>query len=399
MKLDSSGQIDRQCEGLVVRFRKLLRHTSGPALNNNPRHHAAIPIHSKRIILNTLEDKCLTGPICSPIKDEQDGFRAMIRGRKEYYSIIYQAYIRNPFLRLQRDELEYLTSNVVPAPIRSLIAARAAATEADTPKFVVFCMPKSGSSFTQSALHHALDLPPLSTTSIAPPAFTSALGMNAREQEFDELAILTATLRAPRGYIAQNHTRCSPHLSLQIKHHGIFPILTIRNVLDCIVSFDDMMMQWRSGNHSPAWMYDAQFALPTGYTALAAHERYDLLARSFGIWLLSFYLSWSRCRKQGLVSPLVLKYEEDILDGERFVERLGAALALSPDQLAKLSAYVANPDREKSRLNVGRAGRGRELIPESVADFLIGHARLFRDEISDAEMDYLLGPGVAAPGH
>lgn len=309
----------------------------------------------------------------------------------DYYQSLLMVYLANPFFRLTDEEASYIGEHLQPMPMRALIVARHAATRTQAPRQVVFCMPKSGSSFVQSAIQHAFQTPFVSLTSVGSPGQSSLFGMNSREQELDEWAILKAIHTTPRGFVSQHHTRYSSYLALQLRLYQLAPIVTVRNLLDCIVSFDDMMLDWRRGKSGTVWLSDAQFALPLNYPQLEPTRRYELLAHSLGVWLIAFYLSWSRGVRQGIISPILIRYEEDVLDGERLIKRLAGGLAMTEEQVARLRDYVANPDRERSRFNVGIEGRGRAAVPESAKSFLRSHLNLFAEEIPQAEIDYLLG--------
>jgi len=322
--------------------------------------------------------------------EKQRSLRATIPG-DDYEQHIENAYLVNPFFRLTEEEARIFQEAREPSALRRLIAARDAASRVRAPKYSVFCMPKSGSSFVQSSLQYALELPLMSLTSFGTPGASSYYGMNSREQEIDELALTKAILAAPEGFVSQNHTRYSMYLALQMRTFGITPIITVRNILDCIVSFDDMMMSWRAGKGEDGWLTDAQFALPMNYADLDVAARCEILGRSFGVWLISFYLSWKRCGRQKLISPIVVKYEEDILDRDRYVELIASRVPLSDVQKQRLVQFTHNPARGPSRLNVGVSGRGRQTIPQSVVEFLVDYAKVFRDEISQEEIGYLIG--------
>jgi len=300
-------------------------------------------------------------------------------------------YLRDPFARLPDAEAARLSAIALPQPLGALIAARHAATRLQAPRYVVFCMPKSGSSFVQSALQHALELPLVSLTSFGSGLQSTRYGMNPREQELDELAVIKSVLASPGGFVAQHHTRYTQYLALQAAAFGLTPILTLRNILDALVSFDDMLLDWRRGKPpQDVWTADP-LALPRDYPELPAADRYSLLARSHGVWLVQFFLSWKRGARQGLISPLTLGYEKHVLDPPQLTQALAEGLGLTTAQTARLAAYAARPDPARSRLNVGRAGRGRDLVPDDCRAFLLDYARVFRDEISEGELTYLFG--------
>ena len=306
-----------------------------------------------------------------------------------YYNAVVRAYFHNPFLVLQADELAYIEENMAPPALGKLVAAREAAARVPSKKYAVCCMPKSGSSFVQSALKHALGVPHISLTTFGSSGASSAYGMNARAQEIDELALVSASLASRRGFVTQIHAKYSPYLAFQFQRFRVQPVVTVRSIPDCIVSFDDMMIAWRSAGRRPAWLSDTQFTLPENYPQLSRERRYGILARSYGIWLINFYVSWKRCEEQAMIRPVVLRYEDDILDTERFVSRLSGELRLSPEQTERLAAYARSPDREGSRFNVGRPGRGRQNVPDQLKEALAEHASAFH-EISKQELAYLV---------
>lgn len=317
---------------------------------------------------------------------EQLQLREALRGPR-YHENILRIFLNNPFFRLTSDEVEHL-KGAGESLVNSLVLARDAAAKSQAPKISVFCMPKSGSSFVQSALRAALQLPFVSLTSVSNPGASSYFGMNSREQELDEFALVKTGLAYPKGYVTQNHTRCSLYLTLQLRFYGVAPILTVRNILDCLVSFDDMMLSWRQ-DRPQDWIKDTQFTLPLNYPELDEATRHQILARSFGIWLIGFYLSWKRCIRSKFVNPIVLRYERDILDPSEFVRKMSAMTRMTDEQVERLRAYVASPDRKLSRLNVGVSGRGAQIAPATV-DFLLDYARQFGDELSAPEIAYLI---------
>lgn len=321
-------------------------------------------------------------------EEEQLSIRMNIMD-KDYYTHIRNIYLNNPFIKLTEDEVNHFRTHSPNDHIVQLILMRDLASKSRTPKISVFCMPKSGSSFVQSAIKNALEIPLVSMTGFASSGQNSYFGMNSREQELDELAIIKSILIADRGFVSQNHTKCSMYLSLQLSFYGIFSILTLRNILDCIVSFDDMMISWRKGKGDFGWLNDAQFHLPIHYSELEEQTRYDILSKSFGIWLIGFYLTWKRLIDMKRINPIILKYEEDILDTSRLIEKITSRIRMSSAQKMRFEEYVAQPDVKKARLNVGIQGRGQKIDSE-IVEFLLNYARRFSSELSEKEIRYLI---------
>lgn len=300
-------------------------------------------------------------------------------------------YLAKPFLELNDEDAQALAAEARPPALGGLIAARHAAMSPSHPAYAIFCMPKSGSSFVQSALRHALQLPFVSLTTAGSAAMSSRFGMNAREQELDEFAIVKAKLTSPEGFVAQHHTRFTPYLGRQLKAYGITPILTVRNIFDCLVSFDDMMLDWRA-DHAPrdGWIIDP-YVLPADYPQRDPTDRYHLLANALGLWAVQFVVSWKRGVRRALVAPVIINYDRDVLDPHRFVSGLGDKLEMTTAQRERLQAYAAQPDPKESRLNVGQAGRGREQVSQATRTIVGDYARTFADELSQQELDHLLG--------
>jgi hypothetical protein len=169
---------------------------------------------------------------------------------------------------------------------------------------------------------------------------------------------------------------------------GLTPLVAVRNTKDAIVSFDDMIRV--TGDGPDHWLLNTQFAVPAGYAALDDEARYTLLTHSLGVWLINFYLSWKRCQGRRLVAPLVVKYEDHVLHTEALVDHITASIPMTDEQVGRLRAYADNPDRKRSRFNVGTRGRGDQKLPEHLKQFLSDHARVFAGELTDDDIGYLV---------
>ena len=322
---------------------------------------------------------------------EQHELRASLHQGDDPVSALGSLFFQNPFFHLTDAEAEVLRAGIGPTPLAGLVAARHHAMRTSVSRYVVFCMPKSGSTFLKAALAEALQLPPVSLTGFGNIELSSLFGMNPREQELDELALVKAALMAPHGFVAQHHTRYTPYLARQMRTYGLTPIVTLRNIPDALVSFDDMMMSWRAAAGEEDWTSDSPFALPRGYTELSPDARIRVIAPSLGVWMIQFHLSWLRGLHQGICAPVVIRYEQDVLDPARLVARLGETLELDEMQTLRLRAFAERPDPVRSRFNVGKTGRGRERVSKDIRAFLSDYARNFADEIPQDDIAYLLG--------
>ncbi len=270
---------------------------------------------------------------------------------------------------------------------RFIFRSRLTAHHADQPNVLVACAPKSASTFIQSALCHVSGLPNVTLNSSADrPAAASILGIDLREQEMDELALIRHGLNG-RGYVAQHHVRATPYLCAQIDRFRIRPVVTYRNVFDSLISLDDMLLAARreAGNQ------DLYFSdgLPSSYGSLPQEERLLLLAGRMAAWYLQFYLSWRKAERAGLVAPLWISYDADFL-GDKAVLAARLSNFLGPDRFPHAALYHALADRERGRnfrLNQGIAGRGA-AVPQSVRDLVL---RLYEHYAGDDDFALLLG--------
>ncbi len=160
---------------------------------------------------------------------------------------------------------------------------------------------------------------------------------------------------------------------------NVRPVVTYRNIFDSLISLDDMITEAHMSVPEERDIY-AFTGLPKSFRTMERAERLYLLAVRMTYWYLSFYISWRKCEAEGLVAPLWISYDEDFLgDREALASRVSSFIGseyLDPDILA---AHLKNNRAEGMRLNVGRAGRGKD-VPDDVRDMVMRIATSFRSE-------------------
>ncbi|MDB5524865.1 MAG: hypothetical protein JWM58_2628 [Rhizobium sp.] len=261
-----------------------------------------------------------------------------------------------------------------------MMRAKLTASRAAQTNILVACAPKSASTFIQDALQKGLGLPGTGLfTATLDAGSGSALGANLREQEPDELALLRAGLNL-RGYVAQHHARCSPYMARLLSFYNVRPIITHRNILDTVVSMDDMLMEWRSQN-APADAHYFSDGMPSNFKHLDRADRLMILAQRHTAWLVQFYITWKKCEKLGLTKPLWISYEQDFLgDKQVLARRVVDFLGLDGLSAIRLeNAFEDTSNAGAKRLNKGVAGRGKEL-PDAVRDQILRIAGYYREE-------------------
>ena len=262
-----------------------------------------------------------------------------------------------------------------------VMRAKLTASRSAQMNVLVAAAPKSASTFIQDALRAALNLQ--SACLFAPAmdwASASALGASLMEQEPDELALIRHGLNG-HGYVAQHHARCSPYMARMLAFYRVRPIITHRNILDTIVSMDDMVLQWRA----PAPASDGHFfndAMPNNFHRMEREDRLMVLASRWAPWLVQFYVTWKRCAALGLARPLFVAYETDFLGDKaalaaRIADHLGRDVA---DPYKIRMALEDTTDGKALRLNKGIAGRGADVAP-AVRDYVLKTAGYYADDI------------------
>jgi hypothetical protein len=269
-----------------------------------------------------------------------------------------------------------------------IMRAKLTAARAPQVNILVACAPKSASTFIQDAMRTALNLPAAGLfTATFSATSGSALGGNLREQEPDELALLRNGLNQ-RGYVAQHHSRCSPYVARLLDTYNVRPIVTHRNILDTIVSLDDMVCEWRRTPATEAGYYFND-GLPGKFHTLDRADRLMILAQRMTPWLLQFYISWKKCEQVGLTKPLWVSYEQDFLgDKAVLARRIVDYLGLDGSMVIRLAnALEDKSNGSEKRINKGVAGRGRD-VPEAVRDLVMRTADYYRD---DEDLTPLIG--------
>ena len=238
-------------------------------------------------------------------------------------------------------------------------------------KIALCCMPKSGSTFIQTSLQ-ALPKANFQLAYLHSPYMNADfVGAHSREHEIDELALTITEIRG-LNYVSQMHTKWSEYTEACFAAYGIKPIITYRNVFDCIVSLDDMLRQGKAEGFP-------MIRLPDNYRSIPDAERLAFLCLYVGPWYLDYIVSWSRA---GL--PLLrLDYDEDIKNFDQgTAEKIRDFLAIDGLSIEDfLTAFTLTDERRKDiRLNKGINGRGT-AIPRAARDQLRALAAIYQPTV------------------
>lgn len=190
-----------------------------------------------------------------------------------------------------------------------------------------------------------------------------------REQEID----VRRMLEFPNVdlFTIQQHCRYSGPTCDFIKNFRVQVILQGRNLWDSVVSLRDHFLQ--ESTITPVCYADDTFR------SQPLVRQLDWVIDLAVPWFLSFYASWFTGRQAGEVDFFWIDYESLCRDTagqlRRIVQHLG--LSRSDDEIEEaIQQTVGAP----TRLNVGRAGRGAEMLTQGQKD-RIAHLRAYYPHI------------------
>jgi hypothetical protein len=307
-------------------------------------------------------------------RDLADEIMALADINKQRISLVAGNHV-NPFFVPRQ--------NPQSAPLNSLQAMyflsqlRMSAANGRCDRIVVSAPMKSGSTFIAQALYMAFRLLPTNLMMLTTRPYDHVLyGANTRPHEIDEMALLHACL-GPQGFVAHHHMLCTPFLAKQAELYGLKFILLKRNIFDCIVSLDDFCRKNLSGLASGADLY-LRMQLPPDWARQPDEGRVRLLLDRFLPIYVNYHVSWKLLESQGMVSPLWISYEDELLADKtvlatRLCEWLGKTTA-DVDRLA--SELNTGRDPAQFHFNKGVAGRGaviqganRQRVLDAFNDF------------------------------
>lgn len=206
------------------------------------------------------------------------------------------------------------------------------------------CMPKSGSTFMSRVLTECSDY-----------TLDKNLRLSADVQEFSPVGLFRAR---DRRVISQCHMVASNYAVEQVNEYGIKVIVLERNVLDALVSLqnhcnrDPVMLR----NMSPWFGY-----FGADFLGLPPERQLDRLIELALRWYVLFHVTWKRQQRNFLTPPLMCRYEQVFPDIESSFPGIFEFLECdySREKLSQLT-----PTNTKSRFDVGRPGRGAELLSD-----------------------------------
>jgi hypothetical protein len=223
------------------------------------------------------------------------------------------------------------------ALVSRLLAARSGQVVPGGGKHILIaCMPKSASTYLCGAISQ---LPEMKEAVLT-------VGHHRREQE---LCPVECALVHKFNYVASHHVRYSKATSDIMRLFGIFPVILVRNIYDCVVSLRDHLL--RESLDIP------QAYVPRNFRALTTERQFDYIVDFIIPWYASFFASWNEYD-----GPAIrLSYERLVQDFPTEIERILNAIGFAASR-GHIQSALEQVNPGERRFNVGRVGRGLEML-------------------------------------
>ena len=308
-----------------------------------------------------------------------------------HHGILLNSLLQNNSLRILQKDMEMLDLVPQTHPLSNIIHAQELAKSRGSNIYVA-CMPKSGSTYFAHTIARGLNYKFALTTSsrVNNP---SDFGVNGREQEICELAIIKKILMSEKkGVVAQHHTKACPYTAKTLLAYNFKLIVLIRNIFDIIVSADDMLYK-QADMRNP---HNQGFRiLPSKFNSMDPQVRYESLAKTIGIFCIEFYWSWLRQKEMG-TEFLEINYDKEIaLDkGNKLhlANKVARFLDLDTSSTENLKKIFSERkiNEQKARFNKGLTKQGQKISTKT-KKFLIDYAKSFGTDFSSNDMEKLFG--------
>lgn len=305
-----------------------------------------------------------TRDLLKEITDEN--YKAVLNTLYYVYPISFekpnvQQFVRQRFAKYKNTDFDLFSMNMARLYRRN-----------DALKIAICCMPKSGSTYLVTSLTQIEDMKMDMIYLQTPYMNVDFVDALSREHEIDEFALLMHEMRG-KNWVTQMHVKWTRYTERVFEANGIKPIVTFRNIFDCVVSMDDMLMKGEVDGFP-------MIRLPQDFKKMQDADRLGFLTEYVGPWYLDYVVSWHRAK----IANLKLYYEKDIIgfngDTAAKILKFIGKDELAPDVVAKAFELTDEKKKKSSRINKGVAGRG-EKIPLASRDRLRSLARPYEKEV------------------
>lgn len=220
-------------------------------------------------------------------------------------------------------------------------------------RFLLACMPKSGSTYLSAVI---ASMPGMRRERLVP-------AYERREQELCAHRIadadrVTDALRQawrqkrllggrPRGYVAQHHVRLSGYTAALIERHGLLPIVLVRDIFDIVPSVHDHLTN--------SALFMSMAFVEDNYKTLEIAQAHNFIADLIIPWYFNFFMSWHRFENK-----IIVNYRDIKDNPEETIESIYRHFG-QPVRKADISTALEDSKSVNTRRNKAVAGRGESL--------------------------------------
>jgi hypothetical protein len=235
------------------------------------------------------------------------------------------------------------------------------------PGILVVSAPKTASTFVYHVLGRILDLHPID--------IWRSDGATKRrltdEVDLERAAQIRATAKPG---IAHAHLLPNPNTLLFLERSAMRPIVVWRPIEDCVVSLrEEWERQWLSNfeqvsadGHSQQFLGIVPWAFVHAFLHATEKEQHDLVIDLAVPWYCRSRSGWRRVQESRTLSIASVCYASLVRDELNAVQNLLRQLGESvPREIVGKHIAAVKADRFAANTNVGRIGRGRDLLTDA----------------------------------
>ena len=250
---------------------------------------------------------------------------------------------------------------------------------AEFPHIAIIGAPKTGSTFLFQTLALLTRFEPISVLQ------TANGRVVASEADLGRADFIASS---GKSFIIREHLPPNQNTLTLLERAKLRPIILVRNLNDTIVSLaEEWARQWRTVAHIvEVDGFHLQFCGAIPWTFIqrflkaSPSERFDRVIEVALPWLCAFASGWSLISARRPSFARIIGYDVIAADPHTVVRTICHDLGLSAIGDINDAVEAVLSDRQRSNFNVGRSGRGRELLSVRQREQVASTWRAFADD-------------------
>jgi hypothetical protein len=193
------------------------------------------------------------------------------------------------------------------------------------------------------------------------------LSLEGHYNEEHMVDIRSAAILFPLGgFVVQQHTRAIGRNVPILQEYDVPVIITYRNIYDSILSWKESTDKDASSGKGGQYTF-APIYIPF-WKNWSDEEKQIWVAYNITPWYLSFWLTW----RVADVPKLWIRYDEFYADQAK---GFGQILNFLGEPEPPMEVYEAHSRQKGGKFNVGKSGRGKEMLCEEAQNIINNQIR------------------------